>query len=113
MDDMGVEVYRFSEGDVLKKDGVTYRIKTQSNKLLVILSEMEPGAETGIYQHAGEEVRIVLKGTIFCEVGSEGYMLEEGDTIWHLSTIPHKTRNVGTEKAVYITIGTPPSFMKP
>ena len=110
---MDVEVYRSSEGDILKRDGVTYIIKTQSDKLLVILSEMEPGAETGIYQHAGEEVRIVLKGTIFCEVGSEGYLLEPGDSIWHLSTIPHKTRNVGTEKAVYVTIGTPPSFMKP
>ncbi len=110
---MDVEMYRFSEGDVLRRGGVTYRIKTQSDRLLVILSEMEPGAETEIYQHEGEEVRVVLRGTVLCEVGSKRFTLEEGDAIWHLSTIPHKTRNAGAEKAVYITIGSPPSFMKP
>lgn len=92
-------------------DGITYRIKAKSENLIVIKSELEPGAETEEYKHAGEEVRIVLEGKIDCRVGNMHYTMGAGDVIWHPSSLPHRMKNVGERKAVYITIGTPPTFM--
>jgi len=40
-----------------------------------------------------------------------GYKLSEGDILWHKSMLTHHARNTGGEKVVYITVGTPPSFM--
>jgi|Deesub1362A_J573_1020465.scaffolds.fasta_scaffold00340_16 quercetin dioxygenase-like cupin family protein len=92
-------------------DGITYRIKAKSGNLIVIKSELEPGAETDEYEHEGEEVRILLEGNVECRVGNIHYAMSPGDVIWHPSSIPHKMRNTGNTKAVYITIGTPPTFM--
>lgn len=92
-------------------DGITYRIKSKSDKLLVLKAEMDVGAETSLYEHEGEEIRILLEGKIECVVGGEIYIMEEGDVLWHPSNIPHKIKNVGNAKAVYITIGTPSTFI--
>jgi quercetin dioxygenase-like cupin family protein len=92
-------------------DGITYRIKAKSGNLIVIKSELEPGAETDEYEHEGEEVRILLEGKVECRVGNMHYTLEAGDVIWHPSNIPHRMKNVGGSRAIYITIGTPPTFM--
>jgi quercetin dioxygenase-like cupin family protein len=102
-----------SKDEILKRvfDGITYRIKAKSGNIIVIKSELEPGAETDEYSHEGEEVRILLEGKVDCRVGNMHYTLEPGDVIWHPSNIPHKMKNIGNSKAVYITIGTPPSFM--
>jgi len=92
-------------------DGIIYRIKSKSEKLLVLKAEMDAGAETDLYEHEGEEIRILLEGKIECVVGGEIYTMEEGDVLWHPSNIPHKIKNVGNTKAVYITIGTPSTFI--
>ncbi|AGK60731.1 hypothetical protein Asulf_00714 [Archaeoglobus sulfaticallidus PM70-1] len=99
--------------DIFKKvlDGITYRIKAKSSNIVVIKSELDPKAETEEYTHEGEEVRIVLEGKIECKVGNIHYTMEAGDVIWHPSNIPHKMKNIGDRKAVYITIGTPPTFI--
>jgi quercetin dioxygenase-like cupin family protein len=92
-------------------DGITYRVKAKSGNLIVIKSELDPGAETEEYEHEGEEVRIVLEGQIDCCVGNMHYTMRAGDVIWHPSSLPHRMKNVGKGRAVYITIGTPPTFM--
>ncbi len=99
--------------EIMKRisNGITYRVKAKSGNLIVIKSELEPGAETDEYEHEGEEVRILLEGRVDCKVGNMHYTMEAGDVIWHPSSLPHKIKNIGNDKAVYITIGTPPTFM--
>ena len=99
--------------EIMKRvfDGITYRVKAKSGNLIVIKSELEPGAETEEYEHDGEEVRILLEGEVECRIGNMHYMMEAGDVIWHPSSVPHRMKNVGDGKAVYITIGCPPTFM--
>ena len=92
-------------------NGILYRIKSKSDKLLVLKAELEAGSETKLYKHDGEEVRILLEGKLECVVGEEIYILEEGDVLWHPSNIPHKIKNIGKKRAVYITIGTPSTFV--
>ena len=104
-------VFKKGEGKVIQKEGVKYTVKAKTEKLLVILAELDVGAETAVHKHAGEEFRFVLDGKIECDVGGTVYRLEAGESILHPSDIPHKIKNVGNEKAVYITVGTPPTFV--
>jgi transcriptional regulator with XRE-family HTH domain len=71
-----------------------------------------PGTVSGKqpFQHEGEEVILVLAGTLEYTVGSEVHVLEKGDSIWHKSNIPHSWRALGTENMQAVAAVTPPSF---
>jgi transcriptional regulator with XRE-family HTH domain len=84
-----------------------------TGKLQVILSVIEPGGGSGDepYAHdSDEECVIVLRGRLEFRVGSDRYMLEEGDSIVFESRIPHWNRNPGPERAEVLWITTPPSY---
>jgi len=66
---------------------------------------------TDEYLHEGEEIHLVLSGKIDYHVGDEVYRLNEGDTLWHPSDVTHYAENVGDEKASYVTVSSPPTFM--
>jgi len=75
-----------------------------------------PGEGTGDEPlvHEGEECGVVLAGEVEIWVGEgeaeERYVLSAGDSIWQLSTIPHRSRNIGDVDAIIVTAITPPSF---
>lgn len=62
--------------------------------------------------HQGEEFTFVLKGSILCVLeGYETYELEEGDTLYFPSHIPHRWENLSaTEEAKILVVATPQSF---
>ncbi len=93
-------------------NGKHLKMLFKSGKMEGILIEVEPGKEFGKqYSHDGEELHYVIEGVIEYLVGDNTYKLSEGDSLWHKSAVPHGARNPGTKKAIYITIGTPPTFM--
>ena len=71
-----------------------------------------PGADTGDVPliHEGEECGFVLQGQVEVWVGDEHFLLGPGDAIYQASTVPHRSRNVGTTDAIIIVAITPPSF---
>lgn len=71
-----------------------------------------PGGDTGDVPlvHEGEECGIVLQGQVEIWAGDEHYVLGPGDAIYHDSTIPHRSRNVGDEDVIVVVAITPPSF---
>ncbi|MCP4356624.1 MAG: cupin domain-containing protein [Chloroflexi bacterium] len=73
---------------------------------------MPPGTDSGDtpFVHQGEECGIVLQGQLETLVGDERYVLGPGDTIYHDSTIPHRSRNIGDTDVIIIVAKTPPSF---
>jgi len=84
-----------------------------TGKLQVILSVIEPGGGSGDepYAHdSDEECVVILRGRLEFWVGSECYLLEEGDSIVFESRIPHRNRNPGPEQAEVLWITTPPSY---
>jgi len=86
---------------------------SNSSRLQVILSTIEPGGGTGDegYTHeSDEEVVIVLQGRLDLWVGDEHHLLEEGDSITHSSRQPHHNRNPGPGPATVLFCMTPPSF---
>ncbi len=84
-----------------------------TGKLQVILSVIEPGGGSGEepYAHdSDEECVIVLRGRLEFWVGTDRYILEEGDSIVFESRIPHRNKNPGPEQAEVLWITTPPSY---
>lgn len=58
--------------------------------------------------HQGEEVIYALKGKVEVELGSEKYLLNEGDSIDYASTVPHLIRNGNSSEAIVLACITPP-----
>jgi transcriptional regulator with XRE-family HTH domain len=84
-----------------------------AKRLQVILSIIEPGEGSGDepYAHdSDEECVVVLSGSLEFRVGSEEYLLNEGDSLLFESRIPHWNRNPGPSKAEVLWITTPPSY---
>lgn len=84
-----------------------------TGKLQVILSMIEPGGGSGEepYAHdSDEECVIILRGRLEFWVGTDRYVLEEGDSIVFESRIPHRNKNPGPEQAEVLWITTPPSY---
>ena len=84
-----------------------------AKRLQVILSLIEAGEGSGdeAYTHdSDEECVIVLKGRLEVGVGSDTYVLDEGDSLLFESRLPHWNRNPGPNKAEVLWITTPPSY---
>lgn len=84
-----------------------------AKRLQVILSVIEPGEGSGdeAYAHdSDEECVVVLKGVLEFAVGTDRYVLREGDSLVFESRIPHWNRNPAETKAEVLWIITPPSY---
>ncbi len=77
-----------------------------------ILIKLDPLATSGEnqYQHYGQEFIIVLKGKILISLSDTEYIMEEGDSMYFNSNIPHSFKNLknGISEALWVV--TPPSF---
>ena len=60
--------------------------------------------------HEGEECGFVLKGTLTLLLDGKEYRLNEGDSIYFRSTIPHKYLNNDEEDCVSVWAMTPTFF---
>ncbi len=60
--------------------------------------------------HSGEECAFLIKGKVGVKVGTEEFVLNEGDTLYFDSTSPHRIVNLGDVPAEIISAITPPSF---
>jgi quercetin dioxygenase-like cupin family protein len=94
-----------------REDGKLYRMLMKSSAMEAIVSELEVKAISKWYKHKGEEIHIILQGTIEYSVGTKTYLMNEGDALWHPSSINHRATNIGSGKAIYITVGSPPTFI--
>jgi transcriptional regulator with XRE-family HTH domain len=99
---------------VVRKDD--RKVTTSGNEALLVehlsstknirmrIVEFPPGASTGPipYAHEGEEVHMVIKGTIYAEQGEDSIELKEGDSFsWNACT-PHLVKNISNETAIVL-----------
>jgi len=63
-----------------------------------------------LVSHQGEEVAYVIEGTLEVTVDSTKYTVNEGDSVYFRSELPHGYENVGPKAARVIVINTPPTF---
>lgn len=67
----------------------------------MMLVEVPPGAATGEnHAHEGEEVHVVIQGTIYAEQGEDAAEFSAGDSFsWNACT-PHTVKNIGEDTAI-------------
>lgn len=98
----------------LPESNVTYQLLSPTGNKLIefLLIEIEPGVCSNyeLINHEGEECGYIIKGKLLVKLGDEEYYLEEGDSIYYNSSIPHRFINVGDETCISIWAMTPPSF---
>jgi len=96
------------------RSGITDSLLTPSlaGQIELLLSRFEAGASSGKepYTHQGEEAGIVIQGQLELWIGTDRFLLAEGDSFNFQSTLPHRYRNPGTTEAVVIWSITPPSY---
>jgi transcriptional regulator with XRE-family HTH domain len=68
------------------------------------------GSSGGFIEHVGEEVGYVLEGQIEITLSGKAHLLNEGDSIFFPSELPHGYRNPGDRVARILWINTPPTF---
>ncbi|WP_239616409.1 helix-turn-helix domain-containing protein [Cohnella mopanensis] len=81
---------------------VTHLSSTRNISMRIV--ELPPGSSTGPLPlaHEGEEVHMVIKGTIYAEQGEDSVELKEGDSFsWNACT-PHLVKNIGDDTAVVL-----------
>jgi transcriptional regulator with XRE-family HTH domain len=70
---------------------------------------MPPGSDSGEWPfvHQGEECGVILQGQLETTIGGQTYRLGPGDSIYHDSTLPHQSRNVGDIDVIMVVAKTP------
>jgi transcriptional regulator with XRE-family HTH domain len=75
------------------------------------MATVQPGADSGprAMEHPGEELVLVLDGTMRFEVDGEPYELRRGDALHFRTDRPHRWRNTGTRptRAVWMALRQP------
>ncbi|OEH84270.1 MerR family transcriptional regulator [Desulfuribacillus stibiiarsenatis] len=93
---------------------LTYELLTPdlNRQMEMFMARLEPGAVTceEPLSHPGEEGIVVMQGKMKITIGNDEYVLDEGDSIYYLSSIPHKIESTGTEDLLFISSVTPPAF---
>lgn len=86
-----------------------------NRKLEVLAGEVAPGAVTPPAdrepsRHVGEEVLVILEGTLVCWHDGDEFELRAGDSIAFDPNLPHRIENRGTAPARMMIALTPASF---
>lgn len=78
--------------------------------LELLLSTIEPGADSGEYSHDGNEAGILIAGRLDLWVDGKRFQLEEGDSFSFSSTSQHRCANPGKVPAKVVWVITPPHY---
>jgi len=98
---------------LLSSSGVAFQLLSpaESRKIEFLLVEIEgKDSDYELVSYSGEKCGYVIKGKMEIMLGDREYYLEEGDSIYFQSTIPHRFKSATGEKTVSIWAITPPSF---
>ena len=81
-----------------------------SGPLELLMSTIEPGADSGEYSHDGNEAGVVVAGVMELWVNDLYFRLESGDSFSFKSTERHRCRNPGKVPAQIVWVITPPHY---
>jgi len=78
--------------------------------LEMLMSSIEPGADSGDYSHDGVEAGYVISGRLDLWVAGAFFQLDEGDSFSFKSTEVHRCANSGDRPTKVIWVITPPQY---
>lgn len=89
------------------KSHLTYELLSPdvSNRIQMIRTRIEIGASSCSkpLSHESEECTLVMEGKMKIEIGDDFFVLEEGDSIYYLASIPHKITSIGNKDLIIIS----------
>jgi transcriptional regulator with XRE-family HTH domain len=99
----------------LPGSGIVYDLLTpdmyrQLEVMYMKVNEGETSGDEPMTDPPGEKFALVLKGTLELKLGDETYILNEGDSIYYPTKIPHSWRATEGDSIEVLWILTPPSF---
>ena len=110
-DEAGPVVCRHGEADdtISFSNNALSRSKTDRHmEPFIVDIDADGNSEFNLSAHEGEEFIMVLKGTLEINYGKYTYLLEEGDTIYYDSIVPHHVHAFeGQEARILAVIYTP------
>ena len=108
--DVRISVTKKGEGKVVDTKGTFYGYKYEAlgfNKpgknMIPYIIEPVPEENT-VFQHEGEEFIYVLEGKHEFNYGGKKFVLEEGDSVYFDSGVPHTGRILGNKKVRLLAI---------
>lgn len=78
--------------------------------LEMLMSTIEPGADSGDYSHEGAEAGLVISGRLDLWVSGQFFRLNAGDSFSFKSTEVHRCANSGEEPTKVVWVITPPQY---
>lgn len=108
-------VYRANELLDIGTGDLVYKLigRDYPNRGMSIMSETyPPGTDTGkeMLQHQGEEGAVIVAGKIELTVGEDVFILEQGDSYYFNSELPHRFRNPFDQPCHLVSATTPADF---
>jgi len=115
--------HQFREDDMLVRrderrrmevpsDGIVHEMLVpNANRRLGLIQTLIPAGYSGDElpcSHPGEEIVLVLSGSIHATVGGQRFTLQEGDTLCFDAALPHSWSNPADEPATLLLASTPP-----
>jgi len=83
----------------------------RNRSMMPIVAIIDPGQGGDFASHEGEELVVVLEGTLRLELeGSEAVVLERGDCAYYESAMPHRWTSIGEDYVRLLAVSTPPRW---
>ena len=100
--DRGVSVERVS---AYKYQSLTSGFTNNVAEIFVVTVEPKP-METNFYQniHAGQEFNMVLEGSMMLHINGKNLVLEEGDSIYFDSSLPHGMKSQNNKPVKFLAV---------
>jgi len=95
--------------DITRRESYDYKhlAFTFSNKKaepFLVTVEPKDGGDLTPHAHAGQEFNYMVSGRMEFHLGSIVYELDEGDSVYFDSGVPHAMRALGTQPAKFIAV---------
>ncbi len=87
-----------------------FLIYLEKNRIYTCYTRWSYTKNSEFVTHEGEECGYIIKGKMKITLGNKEYLLEEGDSFYFNSTIPHVYENYDDEVCISVWAMTPPSF---
>jgi transcriptional regulator with XRE-family HTH domain len=110
LSDIRISIAKKNKGKVVQTLGSSYGYKYEALGFSKPGKNMQPYIisaafdEKSIFQHEGEEFIYVLEGTYEFIYDGKKYIMEEGDSAYFDSGVPHTARSLGDKKARVLAI---------
>jgi quercetin dioxygenase-like cupin family protein len=88
-----------------------YYDETSNVEIVKVIFEVSGTTGDEKYQHEGEEWGMVLEGRLKVELGNKTYILNEGDSIFFKSDVPHRLLNAYKGRTVEVWYNSPPLYV--